>query len=445
MYKNKKTAAVILMAGIGNRFGTKLPKQFHTIFGKPIYIYTLDVFLEFEYFDQIVLVCSKNYITRVRSEIPTSIHIIEGGNTRQESSYKALSYLENKADIVVIHDAVRPFVTTSIIKENIEAAIEHKACDTCIASADTLVNSEDGIFIDKIPNRSLFLRGQTPQSFCLSTILEAHRAAVRDDLTTTDDCSLILYTNKKVAIVQGDTKNIKITNKEDLTLATSLINQKVEESIKEELSLKDKTYLIVGGSGGIGKEIQSLLEKEGARVFPLSRTTTPYSIDLSSYESIKATFKTIKEDLGDVDGLINSAGLLKIKPFSSLGKNEISDLLSVNLLGVIYSCKEVCLNPYGHILNISSSSFNKGRKDYTLYSSAKAAIVNFTEGLSQERKDLCINTIIPERTDTNMRKEYFPNEDQTSLLSPNDVAKKVIKILKTKASGKTIYVSKTTC
>lgn len=442
MVKEKNITAILLMAGVGNRFDSDLPKQFHTINGKAIYLYTLDHFLEKKLFDQIILVCHEKYIERVKKEVPSFIKVIAGGTTRQKSSYLGLLSCQNNTDIVLIHDAVRPFVSQKILEENIQLAITKKAVDTCIPSQDTIVSSIDNKKIDHIPIRKHFLRGQTPQTFCYSLIVEAHKKAISENFSSTDDCSLVLQLGYPVSIASGSEKNIKITNKEDLLYAQSLIQIEEEKTIASTQSLKNKTFLLVGGSGGIGKAITLLLEKEKAKVLSLSRTSFPYHLDLTSYESIHHTFKKIKEEIGPVDGLINSAGLLKIKPFKDLCQKEIFELLSVNLLGVIYCCKEVLLNKRGHIINIASSSYTKGRKNYSLYSSAKAGVVNFTEGLCLERPDLYINTIVPERTNTSMRSIHFPKESINSLLEPEIVAKKVVQILKAKITGKIFSVRK---
>lgn len=442
MDKEKKISAIILMAGVGNRFQSDLPKQFHTINGKAIYLYTLDRFLEKKLFHEIILVCEKSYIFRVKKEVPPFIKVIAGGTTRQQSSYLGLQSCSEDTDIVLIHDAVRPFVTTKILEENIRLASLKKAVDTCIPSQDTIVKSINQKDIDSIPIRKELLRGQTPQTFSYPLILEAHKKALKKNFTSTDDCSLVLQLGLPVAIAKGSERNIKITDKVDLLYAQTLVQMEKETDLLEETSLKDKTFLLVGGTGGIGKAIKSQLEKQGAIVYSLSRTSTPYNLDLSSYASIQNAFNRIKKEIGPVDGLINSAGMLKIQPFEKLSQKEIFDLLSVNLLGLVYCCKEVLLKKGGHIINIASSSYSKGRKDYALYSSAKAGVVNFTEGLSLERPDLYINTIVPERTNTSMRRAHFPKESLKSLLEPDSIAKKVIQILKAKITGTIVNLRK---
>lgn len=173
----KTTVAILLMAGNGSRFGSALPKQFHHLGGKKIYRHTLDAFLRSELFDEIILVCPSTMQDEIRQEIPDGIRIIAGGASRQESSYLGLLACPD-AHIVCIHDAVRPFVTKEILKENLSKAEAYGAVDTCIASADTLVYAPQSKEITCIPIRDHYLRGQTPQTFQYPLILQAHRHAL---------------------------------------------------------------------------------------------------------------------------------------------------------------------------------------------------------------------------------------------------------------------------
>ncbi|MES2121827.1 MAG: SDR family oxidoreductase, partial [Chlamydiota bacterium] len=112
-----------------------------------------------------------------------------------------------------------------------------------------------------------------------------------------------------------------------------------------------------------------------------------------------------------------------------LSQEEIEQQIATNLSSVIYACKCVSLKPGSHIINIASSSYSRGKKNYALYSSAKAAVVNFTQALAEERPDLKINAAVPQRTATKMRRENFPDEDPASLLPPDAVAREILELL----------------
>ncbi len=440
MYKNFKISLLLLLSGKGNRFQSDIPKQFHTLLGKKIYLHTLDTFYEEDIFDEIILVTSKEWIDQVKKDTSSykNIKVIQGGDERQTSAYHALK-ATSKADYVMFHDAVRPFVTKKIILDNLEAALKYRAANTCIKSTDTLVQIDKNNKIYKIPDRSIFMRGQTPQTFEYKLILNAHEKALKNGIfAATDDCSLVLD-QTLIHVVEGSETNIKITSPSDFILAERTLKsrkQSIElenKSISSNTSLKSKIYAVVGASGGIGKEIIKLLKKENAQTIEISRTSE-YRADLEDFSSIEKVFDKIYKKYGKIDGLINAAGLFLVKPFKKLSVEEIEKLIKVNLLGLIYSCKEAKIKENGHIINISSSSYKDGRKNYGIYSATKAAVVNFTQSLAKENSTLKINVVAPERTNTQMRKKFFPLEEESLLLDPKDVALKIISILKNNSS-----------
>lgn len=218
MSEKLQIGAILLLGGEGARFGSAIPKQFHWLEGKRIYEHALKTLANSCLFDEILLVCHKDWI-----DLPYE-GVVSGGKTRQESSYLGLKAFKKRPDIVLIHDGVRPFVTETILRNNVQGAIEWGAVDTCIPSADTIVHAPDGEFIDSIPKRKEFLRGQTPQTFRMDWILEAHQKALEDGIeNATDDCQLILRLGRKVYVVPGDEQNIKITSEIDLFIANQII------------------------------------------------------------------------------------------------------------------------------------------------------------------------------------------------------------------------------
>lgn len=219
MYQGYRIGAVLLMGGEGKRFGKKTPKQLCLLEGQPIYRYPLKTFRDLGIFDEIVLVCHPEW--QVQEE---GVGIVEGGATRQESSSAGILGLEKAPEIVLIHDAVRPFVSKEIILKNLEAAIRWGACNTCIPTVDTLVHVPERNWIEKIPKREEFLRGQTPQTFRYDWIRAAHEKTKRKNAT--DDCRLVLDLGKKIAVVSGSEENFKITSEFDLELAALLLRRK---------------------------------------------------------------------------------------------------------------------------------------------------------------------------------------------------------------------------
>ncbi|MBN1914269.1 MAG: bifunctional cytidylyltransferase/SDR family oxidoreductase [Parachlamydiales bacterium] len=431
MYNHQKITAILLMGGSGKRFDETTPKQFHRIAGQKIYLHTLCALLHTQFFDEIILVVSEKWIAEIQQEassLSPIIRMIPGGKTRQESSY--LGILAATSPIVLIHDAVRPFVSSSIIEENLTKVMQHGAVDTCILSSDTIIERDHWNMIQKIPSRAMMLRGQTPQTFFRSLIKKAHEAAQKKGIdNASDDCQLVLMLPEKVAIATGSEANIKITTPLDLFLAEQLWRIQATKSTPQALSLKDKIFALVGGSGGIGKAIDHYLQKEGAKTLIISRSSS-FSADLRDHASVKKIFARIHREFGPIDGLINCAGILHTKPFKEHTLQEIETLISTNLTGLIFCCKYAILKKGGAIINIASSSFFKGRKDQSIYSATKAAVVNFTQALAEEFPNLLVNVVAPQRTNTPMRRKNFPDEDTSELLSPEHIAQEVLSILK---------------
>ncbi len=418
------------MGGTGVRFGSETPKQFHRLAGKKVYLYTLEAFLQSGLFEEILLVCPAHWMEEVKRDIPpylAKITLVAGGKTRQESSLNGLLACGDSTKIVVIHDAVRPFISQQILRDNVVGAIQHRAVDTCIPSADTLVFAPQKNRIADIPNRSEYLRGQTPQSFAYALILEAHLKA--DIQTSSDDCSLVLRQGHPVHIVEGSEENIKITSSLDLYIAEQMLRLRTTTALPSS-SLVGKRIAITGGTGGIGQELCRLLEQEGAIPIALSRSSKQYAANLTCFDSARQAFEKIFTEHGSLDGLVNCIGLLKNKELDHLTSEEIDLLVETNLTGVIYSCKCARLKEGAHIVNIASSSYARGRKNTAIYASAKAAVVNFTQGLAEEKPHLFINALVPQRTHTSMRLDNFPDEDPATLLAPQEVAKEILTLLK---------------
>ena len=439
-YANSSFVAILLLSGSGGRFGGGVPKQFHNLSGKKVYLHTLEKFLSVGVFREIILVTHPQFIKAVTLDIEAyknkNIHVVSGGSTRQESSLQGLLECSPNTDFVTIHDAVRPFVSQEIILDNVRKVVEYHAVDTCIPSADTIVHVASDGFIKDIPNRSSYWRGQTPQSFEYSLILQAHRnACERGMKNISDDCRLVIEEGCPVHVALGSEENIKITTELDLFIAEQLYRTHRDvltssQEIKGHQPLKDKRFVLIGGPAGIGEAVCDQLRREGAVAIPLSRRSLQYSLDIRDPQAVERVFAQIHVDIGPIDGLINSAGILKMQDLQGLTFADIQNLISTNLSGVIYSCKCAQIKPGGHIVNMASSSFVRGRKNYALYSCAKAAVVNLTQALAEELQGLRVNVIVPQRTRTQMRSWNFPHDEDHSLLSPQEVALQIITLLK---------------
>lgn len=216
-----KNIALILASGTGSRCNLGIPKQFAKINNKTILEYTVDAFETHELIDEIYLVTSKEFLEKVK-ELTKNYKkvkkVIQGGETRKDSSYNGISAIKDNEANILIHDGVRPLISKEIISNCIKELEGKQAVCVAIDSTDTIYEINDNNTIKTIPQRKYLKRAQTPQCFKLSLIKKAHELANDDsNCKVTDDCGLIQHYNlSDIYLTQGDENNIKITYKEDL-------------------------------------------------------------------------------------------------------------------------------------------------------------------------------------------------------------------------------------
>ncbi|MEK7306513.1 MAG: 2-C-methyl-D-erythritol 4-phosphate cytidylyltransferase [Nitrospirota bacterium] len=225
-----KVTALIPSAGIGKRMGTERPKQFLTINGLPMLVYTLKVFDVLPEVDEIILIVHKGdegYCEKIIEgcKLKKVLKIVFGGKTRQESVYNGLKEVSDETGIVVIHDAVRPFVTPEIIRKSIKTARYSDGAVAAIPVRDTMKYAGDKGIIERTVSRSNLWLAQTPQTFRLEIIKEAYHRAYLDNFSATDDSSLVERIGYKVKVIEGSYSNIKITTPEDIILAQRMLDK----------------------------------------------------------------------------------------------------------------------------------------------------------------------------------------------------------------------------
>ncbi|CDR61654.1 D-ribitol-5-phosphate cytidylyltransferase [Staphylococcus schweitzeri] len=228
--------AGILAGGIGSRMGNvPLPKQFLDIDNKPILIHTIEKFVLVNDFKKIIIATPVQWISHTQdilkkySITDERVKVVAGGTDRNETIMNIIEHIRNNHsvnddDVIVTHDAVRPFLTQRIIKENIQVAVEHGAVDTVIEAIDTIVMSKDREYIHSIPVRNEMYQGQTPQSFNIKLLQESYEAlsyAQKEILS--DACKIIVESGHAVKLVRGELYNIKVTTPYDLKVANAII------------------------------------------------------------------------------------------------------------------------------------------------------------------------------------------------------------------------------
>lgn len=228
-----KNVAVIFAGGSGRRMNAKgRPKQFLEFRGKPIIIYTIELFDNHPDIDGIIVVCIEAWIPFLRKmiskfQVNKVVSIVPGGETGQESIYNGLKEAEQLYDLqstVLIHDGVRPLITEKTITDNIASVKEFGTCITCIPATETfIVEKPDGNL--EIPTRANCEIARAPQSFKLKDILAAHnRAQEEKKFDFIDSCSMMNYYGYKLHTIEGPVENIKITTPSDYFIFKAMID-----------------------------------------------------------------------------------------------------------------------------------------------------------------------------------------------------------------------------
>jgi ribitol-5-phosphate 2-dehydrogenase (NADP+) / D-ribitol-5-phosphate cytidylyltransferase len=449
-----RNVAVILAGGVGVRVGLGIPKQLIKIAGRPIIEHTLAVLDDHPEVDEVIVMMAAGHTDAVRAIVRTGGYtkvsqILEGADTRNGTTMRALAALGHDNCKVLFHDAVRPLLSPRIVTECFAALDTYDAVDVAIPSADTIIEVTADNTIRNIPPRAALRRGQTPQAFRADVIKAAYDLAGRDpDFVATDDCTVVLRYLPEVPIwvVAGDERNMKVTEPIDVYLADKLF-QLFSSSIPAGRSeagyreaLQDKTVVVFGGSYGIGADIAALARSYGANVATFSRSSTRTHVERR--EDVRAAVTKVVEEHGGMDLVVNTAGVLPRGTLMETSEETVYAATEVNYLAPILIAQE-CF-PYlrergGSLLLFTSSSYTRGRSGYSLYSSAKAAVVNLTQALADEwtPDGVRVNCINPERTGTPMRTRAFGDEPPGSLLDSGVVARASLDVM---LSGETGHI-----
>lgn len=229
--------AAVLAGGSGLRMGGNMPKQFLSVGDKPIIIRSIEAFLDSGSVDKVFVAVSSDFLDYTKELIAeyigeNDISVVAGGKNRNETLLNVLRSIGeiNDDDVILTHDAVRPFIDKRIIDENISAAREYGACNTVVPAVDTILRSSDGKFIESVPVRSEIFHAQTPQSFSVKKLLSLYENLSEDEMETfTDSCSVFLAAGERVFLVTGDRNNIKLTYPEDMERAENIIKCKEDK------------------------------------------------------------------------------------------------------------------------------------------------------------------------------------------------------------------------
>ena len=221
-------SAIIVAAGQSRRMGGDTSKQFILIDGVPVIVRTLKAFEIAERIREVVIAARQEDIPQMYAliqdyEITKVKQIITGGETRQESVFRAIAQVDENADFLAIHDGARPLIRPQEIDLAVSAAVEHGAAALGVPVKDTVKQVDaDGKIVDT-PERSTLWAVQTPQVFSRALYLRAAEQAGEAAAQLTDDCQLIERTGAPVYLVRGAYANLKITTPEDVFAAEGIL------------------------------------------------------------------------------------------------------------------------------------------------------------------------------------------------------------------------------
>lgn len=384
---------ILLAGGKGERFGATIPKQFMSLNGKKVIQYSLDVIEPLV--DEVIIVSPNQYKDYL---------CVEPGETRGDSVKNGLDHCT--CDCVIVHEAVRPFVTKRQIEQIKELLKTNEVVDTITPLVDGFIDD----FVPKSKEKKFL--GLAPEGFDRITLLQGFANAKKkyqDEVT-------MLYDLFKItpAYIEGTSFNSKITYSDDLGYAEGIMkfwNKPIDT--KPDLT---KKVLVLGGSGGIGSACMRLL--------PNSRSFSREALDLS---------KDFEIDLSDYEAIIHAAGEYA---------NE-SKIMAVNFDSCVKLVKLAeDQNWKGNIVFLSSASATFGRKGIPIYSASKSALNAYIESRAEElaEKGIYINAIAPAKVDTPLQASINPNASKDEMMSPDYVADYVCRYIDTDVYGHIIYL-----
>ncbi len=232
----------ILAGGTGSRMGNyTVPKQFLPLNGKPVIVHVIEKFLVHTELDRIIVGVNPNWLEYMRDlqrkffPNEETLTVVEGGSDRNSTILAVIEEAKRLGgtpeDVIVTHDSVRPFVTLRMISDNVAAALKYGVCDTVIPATDTIVYSENNMYITDIPVRSKVYQGQTPQSFKIGLFEKVYGEMSEEELRiVTDACKMFMLKGHEVYLVEGSVSNIKITYPFDYKMSQIMMEKMDNDS-----------------------------------------------------------------------------------------------------------------------------------------------------------------------------------------------------------------------
>lgn len=216
-----RAIAIVVAGGSGSRFGSRVPKQFLALQGKPLLAHTLSRLSASPKIARTIIVLPKEGFETAKERMVPYVRegtlLVPGGQFRQDSTWEGLSHVESSyRGLIAVHDGARPLVDSSMVERVVDAAAEHGGAIVAMPVVETLKEvSEQGDILRTV-DRSRFFRAQTPQCFGVQLLRRALESARRDGFVGTDEAALVERLGERVRVVPGSEHNIKVTSPEDL-------------------------------------------------------------------------------------------------------------------------------------------------------------------------------------------------------------------------------------
>ena len=218
-------AAVIVAGGAGKRFGSKEPKQFLLLNKKKMFEWSILAFKKLKECKQIILVVPEYKLSEMEKYKKLyKIDVVCGGKERYNSVQNGLNAVKDSRDIVAVHDAARPLITSKIIKDVFDSAVKNGGAIAACVARDTIKFSKNGKNITKSIDRNNIWQAQTPQMFKTKVLRKVYSNKIPK--TVTDDAQLVEKAGKKVMLVDGGYENFKVTQPIDFKLAEYILKNR---------------------------------------------------------------------------------------------------------------------------------------------------------------------------------------------------------------------------
>ena len=450
---------MLLAGGVGSRVGLDIPKQLIKIAGKTILEHTLAAFQSHPMVDEIVVMMAAGHLDAVRAMVRTGgydkvTQVLEGADTRNGTTLQALEPCPRTVRCSSTTPCGRWSASGSSPSAS-RRSRRYDAVDVAIPSADTIIEV-DPTTTRSGPSRraptcaaARLRRRSGPRCCARRTTWPAQDP----DFTATDDCGVVLryLPDVPIWVVAGEERNMKVTDPIDVFLADKLFqltSSYVPEGHSAEeyrAALDGKVMVVLGGSYGIGADIAALAREHGATVETFSRSSTNTHVERRS--DLVAVAEQVIAEHGRIDFVVATAGILPRGSLLETTEETIYAATEVNYLAPVFIAQVFFPHLHrtgGSLLLFTSSSYTRGRSGYSLYSSAKAAVVNLTQALADEwaESGVRVNCVNPERTGTPMRTKAFGEEPADSLLDSRSVATASLDVLLSDGTGHVLDLRK---